>query len=54
MRISLPPEVYPLFTALATVSQSPSAEAFAVWCITKGMTSEEVMQRFDELVNQVL
>lgn len=54
MRITIPPQFYPMFTAMIAVTQAPSVEAFAVWAIIKGMVCEDAMNQFDELVNAVL
>jgi acyl-CoA-binding protein len=43
----------PLFKAVAAAAQAKSNEDFAAWAIIKGITSDEAMQNFDDLVNSV-
>lgn len=54
MRITVPAVFYPLFQGLAAISEAPSLEAFAIWCILKGMVSEEVLDQFNAKVNAAL
>jgi hypothetical protein len=52
--VAIPPHLVPMVQGMASVMQAPSLEAFAVWSMAKGMTCEEVLSRFDDLVNAAL
>ncbi len=53
LKILIPGEVLPLFNALAaTLDMEP--QAFAVYALCKGLTSEDVLGHFDKLVNELL
>lgn len=54
LKVTIPANVVPLFNALAEVTRAESPESFALWCLCKGLTSEEVMQKFDDLVNDLI
>ena len=53
LKISIPGKVAPLFNALAVIMDLDQ-QAFAVWAICKGITCEEALNKFDELVNALL
>ena len=54
IKVTLPAKVVPLFNALVAVTEADSPETFAAWAICKGITSEEAMKLFDDLVNDLL
>ena len=54
LRVTIPAKVVPLFKALVEVTEAASPECFAAWAICKGCTSEEAMDQFDQLVNDLL
>lgn len=54
LTIRLRPELVPLFKAGMLIMEAKSVERFAEWAIIKGITSDVLMERFDEMVNRLL
>jgi hypothetical protein len=54
LKVTIPAKAVPLFKALVEVTRARSPEDFAAWALCKGMTSDEAMTRFDDLVNDLL
>ena len=54
LRVTLPARAVPLFHALAAATEAASPEAFAAWCVCRGLVSDEAMAQFDQLVNDLL
>lgn len=53
LNIIIPSQAVPLFKALMEASQADSAEEFAVWALCKGLTSEEAVAKFDNVLNEL-
>jgi hypothetical protein len=54
LKVTIPANVVPLFKALVEVTGAESPESFAAWALCRGLTSEEAMSQFDDLVNELL
>jgi len=53
LTITIPPPMASLFTALMHINRGGSLEDFAARAVCRWMVSEDAMQSFDDLVNEL-